>query len=264
MDTPWTGRMSQRLAVPCVEPRGYFIVKGVIEWLVAGALLFLTSPLIALLIVVLKCSSEGPGIYSQLRLGRHGRVFRMYKLRTMTHGCEIATGPVWAIEDDPRVTKLGRWLRATHVDELPQLWNILRGEMSLIGPRPERPEIAAVIERTLPEFRHRLQVRPGITGLAQLQLPASAELHAVRHKLERDFLYLQEFGPAIDARIAFATVCHFVSKAFGTICRHIVQPFTPVATITDEPDTGGVVASLASFTVERRVAAPDAEFSRAA
>ena len=106
-----------------------------------------------------------------MRLGKNGRPFRLHKIRTMRHDCEKATGPRWAVPGDPRITPLGRFLRQTHLDELPQLWNVLRGEMSLVGPRPERPEFVPDLEQAIPHYRDRLLVRPGVTGLAQVQLP---------------------------------------------------------------------------------------------
>jgi lipopolysaccharide/colanic/teichoic acid biosynthesis glycosyltransferase len=145
----------------------------------------------------------------------------------MAHECEATTGPVWSIAGDPRVTSVGRWLRDTHLDELPQLWNVLRGEMSLIGPRPERPEIAVQIERWLPEFGQRLAVRPGIAGLAQICLPPDADLFTVRRKLAYDLRYIQNIGPSLDARIAVATVFHFVGRTAGAISRTLAHPKAP-------------------------------------
>jgi lipopolysaccharide/colanic/teichoic acid biosynthesis glycosyltransferase len=199
----------------------------VVEWVAALAMLFMSVPIIAALAILLKTTSKGPVFYSQMRLGRNGREFRIYKLRTMTHKCESTTGPVWSIGDDPRVTRVGRWLRDTHLDELPQIWNVLRGEMSLIGPRPERPEIAAEIERVLPEFRGRLRVRPGITGLAQMRLPADTDLHSVPPKLAHDLRYVRELGPMLDFRIAISTVFHFVGLGATAVSRQLVRSFAP-------------------------------------
>ena len=148
------------------EIQRYVRLKTSIEWCVALVLLVLMSPLLLGLAILVGLTSKGSVIYSQWRVGRSGKPFRIYKLRTMVHQCEAHTGPVWAVTDDPRSTRVGHWLRDTHLDELPQLWNVLRGHMSLIGPRPERPEIAAQIEQTIPQFQYRLLVRPGITGLA--------------------------------------------------------------------------------------------------
>lgn len=206
-------------------------VKWVVEWPLALVLLVVSVPMMLVLAVVLKMTSEGPITYSQVRLGLNGRTFRILKFRTMTHGCEALTGPVWSIAGDPRVTKVGRWLRDTHLDELPQLWNVLRGEMSLIGPRPERPEIAAQIERWLPQFRERLRVRPGIAGLAQVCLPPDADLHTVRRKLTYDLRYIRSMGVVLDARIAVATVLHMVSQGLNAVARSLVRTRGEVPTI---------------------------------
>src|SRR5262249_13421667 len=125
----------------------YSTCKAAIDVTVAGALLVLTSPLLLVAMVLVKLSSLGPMIYPQKRAGRSRRVFRMYRVRWMVHDCESDTGPQWAKDRDPRVTPIGRILRRTHVDELPQLWNVLRGEMSLVGPRPERPVFVTQLER---------------------------------------------------------------------------------------------------------------------
>ena len=123
-----------------------------------AALLFvLSAPLLAVLVALVRLTSRGPAIYSQLRVGRGGRTFLIFKLRTMSHDCERGTGPQWSVRNDPRVTRFGRFLRRSHLDELPQLWNVLRGEMSLVGPRPERPEFVADLERTIPDYRGRLR-----------------------------------------------------------------------------------------------------------
>lgn len=205
----------------------YVRAKAGIEWLAAFILLALAIPVLFALAILLKLTSEGPVFYQQTRLGRHGRPFQIYKLRTMTHGCEAVTGPVWSIAGDPRVTKVGRWLRDTHLDELPQLWNILRGDMSLIGPRPERPVIAENIERALPTFRDRLLIRPGITGLAQMRLPADSDLHVVKQKLAHDLSYIARMGPRLDAMIVISTFAHFVGMAATAVSRRLVQPFAP-------------------------------------
>ena len=133
--------------------------------------------------IVVKLTSRGPAFYTQIRLGQDGRAYAIYKLRTMTHDCEKLSGPQWSKKGDCRVTAVGRLLRRSHLDELPQLWNVLRGEMSLIGPRPERPEFVPRLERSLPHYRARLHVRPGVTGLAQVQLPPDTDLGSVRRKL---------------------------------------------------------------------------------
>ena len=168
---------------------------------VAVALLAL-APLWAVLgiavALAIRLESPGPALYRQARLGRGGRVFTMLKFRTMIDGAERRTGPVWATRRDARVTRVGRVLRRWHLDELPQLVNVVRGEMSLVGPRPEREALAARVERTVPGFSRRLSVRPGIMGLAQA--------HGAGHrdpgrKLRYDLLYISTMGPWLDIRL---------------------------------------------------------------
>ncbi len=211
---------------PGVRPV-YEELKAWMDRALALVLILLAAPAIAAAAVVLSCTSPGPVFYSQMRLGRGGRLFRIYKLRTMVDRSEATTGPVWSIAGDPRITRVGMWLRDTHLDEVPQLWNVLRGDMSLIGPRPERPEIALTIERTLPEFRERLRVRPGITGLAQVLLPPDADLDTVQRKLVHDLQYISNIGPRLDALIAIATVLHCVGAAITAASRSLVRPFAP-------------------------------------
>ena len=150
----------------------------------------------------MKLTSPGPAFYTQTRVGQGGRPFTIYKLRTMIHNCESLTGPRWCMPGDPRVTPAGWLLRVTHLDELPQLLNVLRGEMSLVGPRPERPEFLPQLERALPAYRQRLVVRPGVTGLAQVKLPADTDLDSVRRKLAHDLYYIERLESL--ARLALA------------------------------------------------------------
>jgi lipopolysaccharide/colanic/teichoic acid biosynthesis glycosyltransferase len=204
--------------------QAYLSVKVRVEWCAAVVMLVSAAPLLLVLAILVAVTSKGPVGYTQLRVGRSGRPFRMYKLRTMVHGCEARTGPVWAVPDDPRTTPVGRWLRDTHLDELPQLWNVVRGHMSLIGPRPERPEIAAEVERAMPEFRERLRVRPGITGLAQMRLPADSDLVTVRRKLDHDLYYIAHLGPSLDARIALSTPLRLAGDIALSMSRRIARP----------------------------------------
>jgi lipopolysaccharide/colanic/teichoic acid biosynthesis glycosyltransferase len=180
--------------------------KALADVVTAALLLFLTWPVIGLFLVLVKLTSRGSPLYEQWRLGLQGQPYKIYKIRTMLHDCERLTGPRWATADDPRVTPLGRFLRRSHLDELPQLWNVVRGEMSLIGPRPERPEIVPLLEEEIPRYRERLAVRPGITGLAQVQLPADEDLTGVRRKVAYDLTYIRNLGPWLDLRILLATV----------------------------------------------------------
>jgi lipopolysaccharide/colanic/teichoic acid biosynthesis glycosyltransferase len=205
-------------------PAGFYrLVKLVIEWLAAAMLLLLAAPLVGALALIVRWASPGPAFYSQVRLGKDGRRFRIYKLRTMLDNCEAQTGPVWACANDPRVTPLGRFLRDTHLDELPQLWNVLRGEMGLIGPRPERPEIAQRISDTLPEFPLRLQIRPGLTGLAQLRTGPDSTITQVFHKLTNDLYYIQNLSLLMDIRISAATFLDVAASFCGGASRFLLN-----------------------------------------
>ena len=209
--------------------RCYTTVKHCIEWIVALVLLVLTAPLLCGLALLVKITSRGPAIYAQTRLGQAGRHYRIYKLRTMRQDAEVHSGPVWCAKDDARVTRLGRLLRDTHLDELPQLWNVLKCDMALIGPRPERPEIAARIAARLPWFHYRLRVRPGVTGLAQMLLPADdpndAELEGVRRKLAHDLLYIREISPLLDVKIALCTTCYFCGAAIRMLQSSLLRSY---------------------------------------
>jgi lipopolysaccharide/colanic/teichoic acid biosynthesis glycosyltransferase len=178
-------------------------------------LLVLTSPLLLAAVLLVKLTSRGPAIYSQTRLGRKGRPFTIYKVRTMVHDCERQSGPRWSTPGDARVTPVGRFLRRTHLDELPQLWNVLKGDMSLIGPRPERPEFAYRLERAVPHYRARLLVRPGLSGLAQVQLPPDSDLASVRKKLAYDLYYVYFSGFWLDLRLTLATPLHLLRLPFA-------------------------------------------------
>ncbi len=204
--------------------RSYVAVKVAAEWCMALLLLVLLAPMVGVLALIVKWTSPGPAFYSQVRLGYRGRPYRIFKLRTMTHNCEAVTGPVWSSgAGDPRVTRFGRLLRDTHLDELPQLWNVLRGEMSLVGPRPERPEIAVNLQRAMPRYPGRLLVRPGVTGLAQVELPPDVDLESVRRKLAYDLHYVREVSLVLDVRIVFATALYFTAVAIKAIGEFLVR-----------------------------------------
>ena len=186
--------------------RHYFeLAKEVVDIVLGTIALIVALPVLALCAVIIKLSGKGPIIYTQLRVGQHGQVFRMYKLRTMYADAESASGAVWAKDDDPRVMPACRWMRRSHVDELPQVVNVVKGEMSLVGPRPERPEILAKLEKAYPGVRKRLVVRPGITGLAQIRNGYDTSIHAFRRKLEADLEYIERRKWATELRIMAAT-----------------------------------------------------------
>ncbi len=189
-----------------VPPNSAYVrVKAVLDGALAALLLAPGLPIIALMVLAVRLTSRGPGIFRQVRVGRGGRKFTMYKVRTMRIDAEAATGPVWTQAGDPRVTLVGSVLRRFHLDELPQLFNVLRGEMALVGPRPERPEFVRVLAEAIPGYLDRLAVRPGVTGLAQLNLPPDSDLHSVRRKLTLDRQYVREMGLWLDFRIVAGT-----------------------------------------------------------
>ncbi len=212
------------------EAAWYAPWKAAADAAAALVLLALAAPLLLLLMAAVRLTSPGPALYAQARLGRGGRPFRILKLRSMAHDCERLSGPRWAARRDPRVTPLGRLLRASHLDELPQLWNVLRGEMALVGPRPERPEFVTQLERAIPGYRDRLEVRPGITGLAQVQLPADEDLEGVRRKVACDLRYIERMGPWLDLRIVAATGLKVAGVPFETIGRFMALPSSDART----------------------------------
>jgi lipopolysaccharide/colanic/teichoic acid biosynthesis glycosyltransferase len=167
-------------------------------------------PLLATLVAIVRLTSKGPGIFRQTRVGLEGSQFVLYKLRTMRVDAETKSGPVWSQPGDPRVTPIGKFLRWSHLDELPQLWNVVRGEMSLIGPRPERPEFTEQLAQQIPGYLGRLHVPPGITGLAQVILPPDSDLTSVKSKLEMDLEYISRANPWLDVQILFCTALRLI------------------------------------------------------
>jgi polysaccharide deacetylase family protein (PEP-CTERM system associated) len=195
---------------PDLSRWSYVWWKPKIDFVLAFVGLILMAPVILLTAAVVKLSSPGPAFYTQVRVGKNGRRFTIYKLRTMHHHAESATGPVWATPGDSRINWVGRLLRATHLDELPQLINVLLGHMSLIGPRPERPEIVHQLEARIDNYLDRLAVRPGITGLAQIHLPPDTDLDGVRRKLVCDLHYIRGVSAWTDFRILVCTALLFL------------------------------------------------------
>jgi exopolysaccharide biosynthesis polyprenyl glycosylphosphotransferase len=165
----------------------------------------LLAPVLALLALLVKITSKGPVIYSQVRVGENGKHFRMYKFRSMRQDAEKGTGAVWAAKDDSRLTPIGGFLRKSHLDELPQLFNVLRGEMSIIGPRPERPVFVDEFKATIPDYEKRLNVKPGITGLAQVWHSYDETIDDVKKKLKYDLLYIKKMCLWADFQIILRT-----------------------------------------------------------
>src|SRR5262245_24537946 len=215
------------LGRPPVRParhRWYSGAKAAADLALAALLSVPALPVVLLAALLVKLTSKGPAFYSQTRVGKDGRPFTIYKLRTMIHNCESLTGPRWSIPGDPRVTPVGWLLRATHLDELPQLFNVLKGDMSLIGPRPERPEFIPSLERALPAYRQRLNVRPGVTGLAQVLLPPDTDIESVRRKLAHDLYYIRHLGPWLDLRLLACTALYALAVPFGLTTRLLRLP----------------------------------------
>jgi lipopolysaccharide/colanic/teichoic acid biosynthesis glycosyltransferase len=180
--------------------------KRVFDLLTSGVLLALTAPLLGLLAVLIKLDSEGPVFYFQERTGRGGRPYRVYKLRTMKKDAEKLSGPVWASQKDPRITRLGAFLRRTRFDEIPQVFAVFRGDMSFVGPRPERPFFVQQLRSQIDFFSLREAVKPGITGWAQIRYPYGSTVDDARRKLEYDLYYIQHQSLFLDLAICFHTV----------------------------------------------------------
>jgi len=190
-----------------------FVERGI-----AVCLMLIASPLFLVIAALVWLSSRGNVFYTQTRLGLHGRTFQILKFRSMKQNAEAKTGAVWCTKGDSRVTVVGKLLRFSHLDELPQLWNIARGEMSFVGPRPERPEIAIKLEKHIPRYWDRLSVFPGVTGLAQINLDADESIDSVKRKFELDIEYVYSASPLLDLQISVVTVLKMagVPKQYAT------------------------------------------------
>ncbi len=192
--------------------------RALLDRAIAAVLLLLFSPIILVLAIVVRSTTTGPAFYTQTRIGRGGRPFRIFKLRTMTDRCEMRSGVQWSIPGDSRITWVGRILRVTHLDELPQLLNVLRGEMSMVGPRPERPELTPQLAFEVPGYHERHTVRPGVTGLAQIWLPADTGIDSVRRKLKYDRYYIANAGLWTDIALIVCTSVKLVGVPPRPIC----------------------------------------------
>jgi lipopolysaccharide/colanic/teichoic acid biosynthesis glycosyltransferase len=209
------------------EPTRPQPLKRTMDLVLALILMVLFAPVMLVLVCLVRLTSRGPAVYRQTRTGLSGRPFVICKIRTMHHRCEDQSGPRWSVPGDNRITRLGRFLRWTHLDELPQLWNVIKGDMSLVGPRPERPEFVTPLERVLPNYRDRLLVPPGITGLAQLRLPPDTDLESVRRKLVYDRYYVREWSLWLDLRLLIATGFRLFRISFGPVARLLALPGAP-------------------------------------
>jgi lipopolysaccharide/colanic/teichoic acid biosynthesis glycosyltransferase len=205
-------------------PRRYLWLKGAVDRAAALVLFLICLPVMAVAALLVRLTSPGPALYSQVRVGRAYRTFWIYKLRTMYHNCEASMGARWCSQGDKRVTSLGRWLRRLHIDELPQLWNVVRGDMSLVGPRPERPEFVSPLEKMIPGYSRRLAVKPGVTGLAQIQRPADTDIDSVRKKLVLDLCYIDRLGASLDLRIMIGTTLYLAGVSYSGVRRIMRLP----------------------------------------
>ncbi len=185
--------------------RTYYIAKRALDFVLSVAAIIILSPLFLLTAILIKLTSKGPIIFTQTRVGKDGQLFKIFKFRTMKVDAEKETGPVWAAKDDPRLIPVGKFLRKSHMDEIPQFFNVLRGEMSVIGPRPERPEFVAELKRKIPGYEKRLSVKPGITGLAQVWHRYDETIEDVRKKIKYDLLYIKKVCLWTDLRIFLRT-----------------------------------------------------------
>ncbi len=207
------------LIEPQTEMPGYFRRKALATRALGAVLLVLAFPIILLLMALVCLTSAGPGLYRQRRVGRGGRDFTIFKLRTMYRDAEAATGPTWCRPSDSRITCVGRLLRFLHLDELPQLINIARGEMDLIGPRPERPEFVEKLVNEIHGYAERLAILPGVTGLAQINLPPDETIDCVRRKLVLDLEYIQTATFGLDMRILLCTAIRMIGIRHGRAVR---------------------------------------------
>jgi len=181
------------------------ISKRAVDFLVASLLLIIFAPISLITAFAIKLDSPGPVLFTQERVGENGKIFRILKFRSMRADAEKYTGPVWATEDDPRITRVGRIIRKLRIDEVPQLWNVFKGEMSFVGPRPERPYFVEQLKEKIPYYNERFSVKPGITGWAQVKYPYGASEKDALEKLKYDLYYIKNMSIFMDLMVIFQT-----------------------------------------------------------
>jgi len=181
-------------------------VKGISDFIFAFVLLIIGLPLWFFIACVIKLDSKGPVFFKQVRLGKNNEKFTLIKFRTMIENAEIETGPVWTDKKDTRITFVGKWLRRFYLDEVPQLFNVLKGEMSIVGPRPERPYFAEQLVKKYPSYLDRLLVKPGLTGWAQINQSYDMSIEDVGQKLKYDFYYIENLSFIFDLQIMIKTI----------------------------------------------------------
>jgi sugar transferase (PEP-CTERM system associated) len=188
------------------KSRVHLFIRRVVSSIIAAAMLVILCPILLVISLIIKFDSPGPVIYSQIRVGQKGRLIRIYKFRSMRKDAEQNGNALWAVVDDPRITRVGRFLRKTRIDELPQLFNVLVGELDFVGPRPERPEFVEKLQSLIPYYSLRHTVKPGLTGWAQVMFHYGATLEESKEKLQYDLFYIKNMSIKLDLMILFQTM----------------------------------------------------------
>ena len=184
----------------------FIMVRRVVSIVISLIGLICALPLIPFIMLAIRLDSSGPVFYTQTRVGKAGHTFKVIKFRTMRQDAEVKSGPKWAGDNDPRVTRVGKFLRSSRLDEIPQLWCVLKGDMAFVGPRPERPEFIALLSKEIPYYRVRHMVRPGLTGWAQVKYRYGSTVEDAREKLQYDLFYIKNASIGLDLLIMFQTV----------------------------------------------------------
>ena len=216
--TSWLEKISGKIEVDNLYPSwlvfsegfrfstAFIVVRRLVSIAISLVGLILAAPLVPLIVLAIRLDSRGSVLYSQTRVGKAGRIFKVVKFRTMRQDAEADSGPTWAGDNDPRVTRVGKFLRASRLDEIPQLWCVLKGDMAFVGPRPERPEFTERLSKEIPYYGVRHMVRPGITGWAQVKYKYGSTVEDAREKLQYDLFYIKNASIGLDMLIMFQTI----------------------------------------------------------
>jgi sugar transferase (PEP-CTERM system associated) len=216
--TSWLEKISGKIEVENLNPSwivfnegfrrgpGFVIARRILSVIISLIGLILTLPLLPFILLAIRLDSKGPVFYTQTRVGKTGRLFKVVKFRTMRQDAEAANGPQWAGNNDPRVTRVGKFLRTSRLDEIPQLWCVLKGDMAFVGPRPERPEFIEWLSKEIPYYGVRHMVRPGVTGWAQIKYKYGSTVEDAREKLQYDLFYIKNASIGLDLLIMFQTI----------------------------------------------------------
>jgi sugar transferase (PEP-CTERM system associated) len=216
--TSWLEKMSGKIEVENLYPSWlifgdgfrrsaiFIAMRRILSTFISLIGLMLTLPLLPLIMLAVRLDSEGPVFYTQTRVGKGGKLFKVVKFRTMRQDAEAANGAQWAGDNDPRVTRVGKILRTTRLDEIPQMWCVLKGDMAFVGPRPERPEFIALLSKEIPFYGVRHMVRPGVTGWAQIKYKYGSTIDDAREKLQYDLFYIKNASIGLDLLIMFQTI----------------------------------------------------------